>query len=177
MAASEDTARTEPLDSLYRQVNRMAHDLPGPLRRVRVRAGEVTIEVEWQAAGTPAAEPLATTARSQPAGAVLPAAPAEGELPVGGPVAGESVLASPMVGTFYRAGSPAEPPFVEVGDLVEEGQTVGVIEAMKLFNPITADFSGVVVEILVKDAETVEYAQPILRLAAGQHGQADAEDR
>jgi acetyl-CoA carboxylase biotin carboxyl carrier protein len=92
----------------------------------------------------------------------MPAVPAEGER--------EAVLASPMVGTFYRAPAPTEPPFVEVGDVVEEGRTVGVIEAMKLFNPITAELTGVVKEILVGDVEPVEFGQPLIRLAVGDDG-------
>ena len=167
----------QSLDILYSQVNRMAHDLPGPLRRVRVRSGAVTVEVEWHPA--PAVGPQQARVELGPphTDGVVPAGLAEGEPQAAVPVAGETVLASPMVGTFYRAGNPAEPPFVEVGDLVEQGQTVGVIEAMKLFNPITAESSGVVAEILVKDAEPVEFAQPLLRLVVGQDGPAAAEER
>lgn len=155
------------LEALYTQISRMARDLPGPLRRIQVHIGSTAVEVEWQeshrAEGPPVTEVLAGALPAQSDGAVAPAA-AESQSTV--PVAGEALLASPMVGTFYRAASPSEPPFVEVGDMVEEGRTVGVIEAMKLFNPITAEMSGVVVEILVGDVEPVEFGQPLIRLAA-----------
>lgn len=73
-------------------------------------------------------------------------------------------VTSPMVGTFYRAPAPGEPSFVEVGDRIRSGQTVCIIEAMKLMNEIEAEFSGQVVEILVQNGEPVEYGQPLLRL-------------
>ena len=71
---------------------------------------------------------------------------------------------SPVVGTFYRAPSPDEPPYVEVGDHVNAGQTLCIIEAMKLMNEIPADISGEVVEVLVENAEGVEYDQPLFYL-------------
>ncbi|MES1025520.1 acetyl-CoA carboxylase biotin carboxyl carrier protein [Gloeocapsa sp. BRSZ] len=72
---------------------------------------------------------------------------------------------SPMVGTFYRAPAPGEPSFVDVGDRVRSGQTVCIIEAMKLMNEIEAEVSGRVVEILVQNGEPVEYGQPLMRLS------------
>jgi acetyl-CoA carboxylase biotin carboxyl carrier protein len=71
---------------------------------------------------------------------------------------------SPMVGTFYRAPAPSEAPFVEVGDRVRKGQTVCIIEAMKLMNEIEAEVSGQVMEILVQNGEPVEYNQPLMRI-------------
>lgn len=71
---------------------------------------------------------------------------------------------SPMVGTFYRAPAPGEAPFVEVGDRVRSGQTVCIIEAMKLMNEIEAEVSGQVMEILVQNGEPVEYDQPLMRI-------------
>jgi len=71
---------------------------------------------------------------------------------------------SPMVGTFYRSPSPSEPPFVEVGDRVRIGQTVCIIEAMKLMNEIEAEVSGQVMEIMVPNGEPVEYGQPLMRI-------------
>ncbi|MBD2438719.1 acetyl-CoA carboxylase biotin carboxyl carrier protein [Nostoc sp. FACHB-110] len=73
-------------------------------------------------------------------------------------------VASPMVGTFYRAPAPGEAPFVEVGDRVRQGQTVCIIEAMKLMNEIEAEISGQVMEILVQNGEPVEYGQPLMRI-------------
>lgn len=71
---------------------------------------------------------------------------------------------SPMVGTFYRAPAPGESSFVEVGDRVKSGQTVCIIEAMKLMNEIETEISGQVMEILVQNGESVEYGQPLMRI-------------
>lgn len=71
---------------------------------------------------------------------------------------------SPMVGTFYRAPAPDEPPFVEVGDRIRVGQAVCIIEAMKLMNEIEAEVSGQVLEILIRNGEPVEYDQPLMRI-------------
>lgn len=76
-------------------------------------------------------------------------------------------VTSPMVGTFYRSPAPSEPPFAEVGDRIRTGQTVCIIEAMKLMNEIEAEVSGQVVEILVQNAEPVEYGQPLMRIDPG----------
>lgn len=74
---------------------------------------------------------------------------------------------SPMVGTFYRASGPDEAPFVEVGERIRTGQTVCIIEAMKLMNEIEAEVSGQVMEILVANGEPVEYGQPLMRVNPG----------
>ena len=74
------------------------------------------------------------------------------------------VVTAPMIGTFYHAPAPGEPPFVSVGDPVEAGQTVGIIEAMKIMNEIPSDHAGVVAEFLVASGQPVEYGQPLLRL-------------
>ncbi|HEY7031897.1 MAG TPA: acetyl-CoA carboxylase biotin carboxyl carrier protein [Thermomicrobiales bacterium] len=74
------------------------------------------------------------------------------------------VVTAPMIGTFYASPAPGEPPFVRVGDRVAAGQTIGIIEAMKIMNEIVADHSGVVVEVLVDNAQAVEYGSPLLRL-------------
>lgn len=73
-------------------------------------------------------------------------------------------IPSPMVGTFYRAPGPSESPFVQVGDRVRSGQTVCIIEAMKLMNEIESEVSGQVIEILVQNGEPVEYGQPLMRI-------------
>ena len=70
-------------------------------------------------------------------------------------------MKSPMVGTFYRAASPGAKSFVEIGDTVKEGQTVCIIEAMKILNEIESDKSGVVKEILCENGQAVEYGQPL----------------
>ena len=76
-------------------------------------------------------------------------------------VSGNLIL-SPMVGTYYSAPSPSAKPFVTVGQHVSQGDTVGIIEAMKIMNQIEADHSGTVVEILVKDGEAVEFGQALI---------------
>jgi acetyl-CoA carboxylase biotin carboxyl carrier protein len=68
---------------------------------------------------------------------------------------------SPMIGTFYRSSSPDKPPFVSIGDDIEPGKTVCIIEAMKLFNEIESDVKGKIVKVLVNDATPVEYDQPL----------------
>lgn len=74
------------------------------------------------------------------------------------------VIESPMVGTFYAAPSQDAEPFVKVGDHVKKGQTVGIVEAMKLMNEIEAECDGIVTEILVKNEQMVEYGQPLVRI-------------
>ncbi len=68
---------------------------------------------------------------------------------------------SPMIGTFYRSANPETPPFVNVGDAIKEGETICIIEAMKLFNEIESDVSGKIVKVLVENATPVEYDQPL----------------
>lgn len=70
-------------------------------------------------------------------------------------------IVSPLVGTFYCAPSPEEEPYVSVGAAVKKGQTLGIIEAMKLMNEIESECDGVIAEILVKNGEMVEYGQPL----------------
>jgi acetyl-CoA carboxylase biotin carboxyl carrier protein len=91
---------------------------------------------------------------------VAAAAPAAGELAA--PKAEGHVLKSPMVGTYYRAPSPGAKPFVEVGQTVNEGDTVCIIEAMKLLNEIEADRSGVIKAILVENGQPVEYGHALM---------------
>jgi acetyl-CoA carboxylase biotin carboxyl carrier protein len=74
------------------------------------------------------------------------------------------IVTAPMVGTFYHATSPSDPPLVQVGDHVEAGQLIGVIEAMKIMNEITSDRSGTVVEIIATNSTPVEYGSPLIRL-------------
>ena len=87
--------------------------------------------------------------------AAAPAAPAAPAEPTG------HVVKSPMVGTFYRSSAPGAPAFVEVGSTVKEGDTLCIIEAMKLLNEIDADISGTVTKILVENGQPVEFGQPL----------------
>jgi acetyl-CoA carboxylase biotin carboxyl carrier protein len=79
----------------------------------------------------------------------------------------ELLITAPMIGTFYDSPSPGMPPFVVVGDAVQIGQPVGIIEAMKIMNEISADHSGIVEAVLVENGQPVEYGTPLLRLAVG----------
>ena len=72
-----------------------------------------------------------------------------------------SVVKSPLVGTYYAASSPENPPFVKVGDKVSKGQILGIVEAMKLMNEIESEFDGTVKEILVENEQMVEFGQPM----------------
>lgn len=113
-------------------------------------------EVIQVAAPVIAAAPVA--AAPAPA-AVAPPAPAAPKAPE---TNGNLIeIKSPMIGTFYRASSPDKPPFVEVGASIKAGDTVCVIEAMKLFNEIESEISGKIVKVLVNDSTPVEYDQPL----------------
>lgn len=74
------------------------------------------------------------------------------------------IVKSPIVGTFYEGASPDTPPFVKVGDRVEKGRTLCIIEAMKIMNEIESEESGEVIEVLVDDEDIVEYGQPLMKI-------------
>jgi acetyl-CoA carboxylase biotin carboxyl carrier protein len=114
-----------------------------------VKGGSVSVNAAPIAALAP--PPIAA-----PAPAALPAEPEPGQE--------GHVVKAPMVGTFYRSPSPDGKPFVEVGQAVKEGDTICIIEAMKLMNEIEADASGVVKAILVENGQPVEYGQPLFIL-------------
>ncbi len=100
----------------------------------------------------------------------VPAAPVTTTAPPAAPVPPPTVdpnlveITSPMVGTFYRSPAPDEAVFVEQGDRIKTGQTVCIIEAMKLMNELEAEVSGEIVEILVNNAQPVEFGQPLMRV-------------
>jgi acetyl-CoA carboxylase biotin carboxyl carrier protein len=106
----------------------------------------------------PVAMPAVAAPMPEATAAAAPAAP-----PVQAESAGHAVK-SPMVGTFYRAASPGAKPFVEVGTQVKEGQTICIIEAMKILNEIEADKSGTVTQVLCENGQAVEYGQPLLMI-------------
>jgi acetyl-CoA carboxylase biotin carboxyl carrier protein len=102
-------------------------------------------------------------ALNAPDAAVAPVieAKTEAAAPVAATDTGAEEIKSPMIGTFYRKSSPDKPNFVEVGDMVEKGQVICIIEAMKLFNEIESEVSGKIVKVLVDDSQPVEYDQPL----------------
>jgi acetyl-CoA carboxylase biotin carboxyl carrier protein len=99
---------------------------------------------------------------AQPVPAVANPAPApQAAVEVAPPEPAGHVVKSPMVGTFYRSSAPGSAPFVEVGSVVKEGDTLCIIEAMKLLNEIDADASGTIRQVLVENGQAVEFGQPL----------------
>jgi acetyl-CoA carboxylase biotin carboxyl carrier protein len=124
------------------------------VRTLTVAAGPVT----YAAAPTPVAAPA-------PSAAPAPAAPMPSDPATIVARSGEAVK-SPMVGTVYLQASPEAPPFVNIGDKVKKGQTLLIVEAMKTMNPIQAPRDGVVADVLVGDAQPVEFGEPLVLLEA-----------
>ncbi|WP_411883477.1 acetyl-CoA carboxylase biotin carboxyl carrier protein [Polaromonas sp. YR568] len=120
----------------------------GKVRIVKSSGAPVVMQQPVAMVAAPAAAPVAG-APAAPAADAAPAAPA-----------GHAVK-SPMVGTFYRSASPGAKPFVELGSVVKEGETICIIEAMKILNEIEADKSGTVTKILSENGQAVEYGQPL----------------
>jgi acetyl-CoA carboxylase biotin carboxyl carrier protein len=148
-----------PLDDVGRLVELLAESGVG---EIRVRQGELEITVK---ARTEA--PVGTSVESIAVPHAPLSAPPAPEPEADGSVerdGGLHMVCSPLVGTFYRAPRPGEEPYVEVGDSVEAGQTLCIVEAMKLMNEIPADVSGEVIEILIENARGVEYDQPLFRI-------------
>ncbi len=123
----------------------------GKVRIVKSAPVVAAAPVTYSMAPAPVA-PSVVPAVEVAATPVAAAAPAE---PVG------HTVKSPMVGTFYRASSPGAKPFVEIGDTIKEGETICIVEAMKILNEIEADKSGTVTKILVDNGQAVEYGQPL----------------
>ncbi|WJK42733.1 biotin/lipoyl-containing protein [Solwaraspora sp. WMMA2056] len=156
------------LRRLAEQTRELVGELTGPLRRVQVRHGDTVIEIEWH--DRPASPVGVGPARPDPRpGGTDPGDAGSGRTGVEptGTTPPVRAVASPIVGTFYRAAEPGGRPYVDVGDLVEPGQVIGIVEAMKLMNEIVADHRGVVVEVLVGDGEPVEFDQPLITLGPG----------
>jgi acetyl-CoA carboxylase biotin carboxyl carrier protein len=122
-------------------------------------------EVETDPSGRIRVARRAEVAPPPPPPASAPAA--SGPLSLMPPEKGEdrgTMITSPFVGTFYRARSPEDAPFVEVGQTVHKGQSVCIVEAMKLMNEIESDVDGKVLEVLVANGEHIEYGQPLFRI-------------
>jgi len=123
--------------------------------KVRIaKGGQVSVTAAgagWGPGGAPSGAPPGMSAETAPAAVV--------------PTETRHLIKAPMVGTFYRAPAPEAKPFVEIGQSIKEGETICIIEAMKLMNEIEADVSGSVVEILVENGQPVEYGQPLFVIA------------
>ena len=109
---------------------------------------------------------VAASAAPAAAAALAQAAPAAAEAAPADPDAGAQTVKSPIVGTFYDAPSPGAEPFIKVGDKVEVGTVLCIVEAMKLMNEIESDVAGEVVRVLAKPGQPVEYGQPLFAIKA-----------
>lgn len=127
---------------------RIAMSCPQPEEKIVVPASNLVLQ---EAAGAGA-------------NTVETAAPAQQEPEQIAEEKGGNVVKSPLVGTFYAAPSEDAQPFVKVGDTVKKGQTLAIVEAMKLMNEIESEFDGVVTEILVENEDNVEYGQPLFHI-------------
>ncbi|WP_300273367.1 acetyl-CoA carboxylase biotin carboxyl carrier protein [Halomonas sp.] len=142
------------------------------ISEIEIQEGEESVRisrhpngVNWQAL-----MPQGYAAPAQPSApaAPVPAAPAPAEAAepaAEGPSFQGQAINSPMVGTFYRSPAPGAKPFIEVGSSVKKGETVCIVEAMKMMNQIEADRDGVIEAILVEDGEPVEFDQPLVVIA------------
>ncbi|MEO0895960.1 MAG: acetyl-CoA carboxylase biotin carboxyl carrier protein [Bacteroidota bacterium] len=135
--------------------------------KIKRKAPESNVIYTQQAPAMPAAiapvQPQVPVAPASPEPAVEKKAAPAAEAPVTATASSANMkeFKAPMIGTFYRATNPESAPFVKVGDVVEKGQVLCIIEAMKLFNEIEAEFSGKIVKILTEDSQPVEYDQPL----------------
>ena len=134
------------------------------LNKVNIETEEFKISVQRE----PNTRQVVSMSAPMPLAALAPAAPTPVALaapvaaaPVAAPTTSYTPLKAPMIGTFYRSNGPDTAAFVQVGDMVEKGQVICIIEAMKLFNEIEAEQSGRIVKALVENATPVEYDQPL----------------
>ena len=135
------------------------------LSEIEIKEGEESVRLaRFPRAAAPAAPALHMhephRAVAAPAPAAVPGAEAHTK---GGPrdLPDGHVVRSPMVGSYYASPNPEAPPFVKIGQAVKAGETLGIIEAMKMFNPIEADVSGTIVAILVENGQPVEFDEPM----------------
>ncbi|MCP2279398.1 acetyl-CoA carboxylase biotin carboxyl carrier protein [Nocardia amikacinitolerans] len=136
------------LDAIQTGALHLLAGFPRQPSALRFQVGEVTVEAEWQAVAPPS---TAMTVTEAPVESI--AAP---ESPAIGPV-----VRAPSVGVFYRRPEPGSDPFVEVGDRVQAGQQIAIVEAMKLMIPVTAQTGGVITGILKEDNEPVQFDEPL----------------
>lgn len=131
---------------------------------IEIKEGEESVRISRNGASIAAPQYAAPVAAPAPAPVAAPvAAPAAVEAPAAETHSGH-VIKSPMVGTFYASPSPGSPSFVEVGKHVKVGDTICIVEAMKMMNQIEADKAGVIEAILVEDGQPVEFDQPLVTI-------------
>jgi len=144
-------------------------DKKGKVRLVRAGVAASVVAAPAPPAAAPRAVPLPVAAKASRGAQKSAAAASNGGRGTDPPEVAENqkLVASPMVGTFYRAASPDSNPFVEEGDSVRKGQPLCIIEAMKMMNEIEADAGGRVVRILCENGQPIEYGQPLMILEVG----------
>ena len=135
------------------------------LAEIEIKEGEESVRLARTPKGIAVAAPVVHAAPVAPAPVMPMHGPTEAasggtpkaaaDLPPG------HVVRAPMVGTYYASPAPDKPPFVSVGQAVKAGETLGIIEAMKMFNPIEADVAGTVVKVLVESGQPIEFDQPL----------------
>lgn len=132
---------------------------------IEIQEGEESVRISRHGTSVATSAPMmmaAPAAMPAPAAAPTAVAPAAEEPAAAPAPASNNAVKSPMVGTFYRSSSPEAAPFVEVGQTVAEGDVICIIEAMKMFNQIEADRSGVIKAILVENGHPVEFDEPLI---------------
>jgi acetyl-CoA carboxylase biotin carboxyl carrier protein len=146
----------EVMQQVFKETKDLIRAMEGTATtHVRIGMGEFSIEVQRDgAAFTTSVVPMAASSASG-GGAAPAAAP------------GTMAVVAPIIGVFYRSGSPGSKPFVEVGDTVERGQVIGIVEAMKVMNEVQCDYRGVVEEILVENGDAVQYEQRLMTIRVG----------
>ena len=130
------------------------------ISELEISEGEEKIRIAKHLAAAPATTVVSMPMAAPPAQAAVAPAPTPAAAPTPAQAEGH-VMKAPMVGTFYRSSGPDAAPFVEVGQAVKTGDTLCIIEAMKLMNEIEADISGVIKAIQVENGQAVEYGQPL----------------
>jgi acetyl-CoA carboxylase biotin carboxyl carrier protein len=135
------------------------------IAELEITEGEEKVRIAKSIAGAPMMMAHAPQMMPAPAPAAVPATPPAAEANAEPAIPEGHIVRSPMVGTFYRASAPGAKPFVEVGQRVEAGDTVCIIEAMKLLNEIETDQGGIVKAILVENGQPVEYGEPLFVIA------------
>ena len=152
---SKDDEKTDLFDKVSREAHELLKKAGGAVTKIKVQSGDTKITIEWDPNAAPAG----------PAGGGGYGLPqVEPSVAAGGDTSGLTPVTAPLVGTFYSSPEPGAKPFVEVGDVVEPGQEIGIVEAMKIMNRIVSDVGGKVAELVVSDGDMVEFGQTIMLL-------------
>lgn len=136
------------------------------LAELEIKEGEEVVRLSRVPKGSVQMQPMYAQAAPAPAPIAAPAAiaasaPAADSVPAASDLPAGHTVKAPMVGTFYAASTPGAPAFAKIGQQVKAGETIGIIEAMKMFNQIEADVAGTIVAILVENGQPVEFDEPM----------------